>query len=163
TGGPVNKDAIGAETYATVYAFAESPHEKGTLWAGSDDGILSLSRDAGKSWKTINPPDLPDWTMISCIQPSPHDKGTAYVPGTPPQQGPRLRRRPPLQPRRLPPLPLRPPRLRRHLDPHQPRHPRRRLHPRHPHRPRGPRSPLRRHRNRRLRPPRRRRQLAPPR
>src|SRR5262249_55779234 len=40
TGGPVNKDAIGAETYATVYALAESPHEKGTLWAGSDDGVL---------------------------------------------------------------------------------------------------------------------------
>jgi photosystem II stability/assembly factor-like uncharacterized protein len=82
TGGPVNKDAIGAETYATVYAFAESPHEKGVLWAGSDDGILSLSRDAGKNWKTINPPDLPDWTMISCIELSPHDRATAYVAGT---------------------------------------------------------------------------------
>jgi photosystem II stability/assembly factor-like uncharacterized protein len=82
TGGPVNLDAIGAETYATVYALAESPREPGVLWAGSDDGILSISRDAGKNWKTINPPDLPDWTMISCIEPSPFDKGTAYVAGT---------------------------------------------------------------------------------
>jgi photosystem II stability/assembly factor-like uncharacterized protein len=82
TGGPVNKDAIGAETYATVFALAESPHEKGLLWAGSDDGLLHISRDGGQSWENITPADLPEWTMISCIEPSPFDKGTAYVAGT---------------------------------------------------------------------------------
>ena len=82
TGGPVNRDAIGAEVYATVFALAESPHEQGVLWAGSDDGLLHLSRDGGANWEPITPPDLPEWTLISCIEPSPHEPGTAYVAAT---------------------------------------------------------------------------------
>ena len=82
TGGPINRDAIGAETYATVFALAESPHERGVLWAGTDDGLIHLSRDGGKHWSNITPPDLPEWTLISCIEPSPHDKATAYVAAT---------------------------------------------------------------------------------
>ena len=53
SGGPVNKDAVGAEVYATVYALAESTHEQGVLWAGSDDGLIHLSRDGGKNWDDI--------------------------------------------------------------------------------------------------------------
>ncbi|MEO7912159.1 MAG: glycosyl hydrolase [Roseiflexaceae bacterium] len=79
TGGPVNLDAIGAETYATVFAFAESAHEPGMLWAGSDDGLLHISKDAGANWKAITPPDLPEWSVISCIELSPHDKASAYL------------------------------------------------------------------------------------
>lgn len=82
TGGPVNLDSIGAETYATVYAFAESVHEPGVLWAGSDDGYLHIFRDAGKNWTNITPAELPDFTMISGIELSPFDAGTAYVAGT---------------------------------------------------------------------------------
>jgi len=82
TGGPVNLDAIGAETYATVFAFAESPHEPGVLWAGSDDGLLHISKNGGQSWNKITPPDMPEWSMISCIELSPHDKATAYVAAT---------------------------------------------------------------------------------
>ncbi|HEU0116048.1 MAG TPA: glycosyl hydrolase, partial [Thermomicrobiales bacterium] len=82
SGGPVNRDAVGAETYGTVFAFAESPHEAGVLWAGTDDGRLHLSRDGGASWQEITPPDLPEWTMISGIEPSPFDPGTAYVAAT---------------------------------------------------------------------------------
>jgi photosystem II stability/assembly factor-like uncharacterized protein len=82
TGGPVNKDAIGAETYCTVFALAESPHEQGVLWAGSDDGLVHLSRDGGSSWTNITPPELPEWSMISIIEPSPFDKATAYVAAT---------------------------------------------------------------------------------
>ncbi len=82
TGGPVNRDAIGAETYATVYAFAESPHQAGLFWAGTDDGRLHLSRDGGDAWQEITPPDLPEWTMISAIEPSPFDPATAYVAAT---------------------------------------------------------------------------------
>lgn len=82
TGGPVNRDAIGAETYATVFSLIESPHEAGVLWAGSDDGLVHISRDAGKNWKNITPKDMPDWTMITCIEPSPTDPGTVYVVGT---------------------------------------------------------------------------------
>jgi photosystem II stability/assembly factor-like uncharacterized protein len=82
TGGPVNLDAIGAETYATVFALAESPHEPGVLWAGSDDGVMHISRDGGQSWARITPPEFRDFTMVSCIEPSPFDKATAYVAGT---------------------------------------------------------------------------------
>ncbi|MBA2289402.1 MAG: glycosyl hydrolase [Chloroflexia bacterium] len=82
TGGPVNLDAVGAEVYATVFAFAESPHEAGIFWAGSDDGLMHISRNGGKSWDDITPPDLPERTMISMIEPSPHDPATAYVAAT---------------------------------------------------------------------------------
>jgi photosystem II stability/assembly factor-like uncharacterized protein len=82
TGGPVNKDAIGAETYATVVSLVASPHERGLFWAGSDDGLIHVSRDNGTSWQNITPPDLPEWTLISCIEPSPFEAGTVYVAGT---------------------------------------------------------------------------------
>jgi photosystem II stability/assembly factor-like uncharacterized protein len=82
TGGPINRDSIGAETYATVFAFAESPLEKGLLWAGSDDGLLHVSRDNGKNWTNVTPKNLPEWMMVSMIEPSPHHVGTAYFAGT---------------------------------------------------------------------------------
>jgi photosystem II stability/assembly factor-like uncharacterized protein len=82
TGGPINRDSIGAEMYATVFALAESAHEAGVLWAGSDDGYLHISRDAGTTWQKIGPQAMPEWTQISCIELSPFDKGTAYVVGT---------------------------------------------------------------------------------
>ena len=82
TGGPVNKDAVGAEVYATVFALAESPHEAGTLWAGSDDGLLHITRDGGQNWQNITPPDFPEWTLVSMIEPSPFDPATAYVAAT---------------------------------------------------------------------------------
>jgi photosystem II stability/assembly factor-like uncharacterized protein len=82
TGGPINRDAVGAETYATVYAFAESPHEPGVLWAGSDDGLVHISRDAGANWSNITPSDLPERALISMIELSPHDPATAYIAAT---------------------------------------------------------------------------------
>jgi photosystem II stability/assembly factor-like uncharacterized protein len=82
TGGPVSRDSVGAEVYATVFAFAESPHQAGLFWAGTDDGRLHLSRDSGATWQEITPPDLPEWTLISTIEPSPFDADTAYVAAT---------------------------------------------------------------------------------
>ena len=82
TGGPINRDAVGAEVYATVFAFAESPHEPGVLWAGSDDGLLHISRDAGQTWHDITPADLPEWSLISILEPSPHDPATCYMAAT---------------------------------------------------------------------------------
>ncbi|MCZ6678205.1 MAG: glycosyl hydrolase [Candidatus Poribacteria bacterium] len=79
SGGPITKDTSGAEQYATVYAFAESPHEAGVLWAGSDDGLIHISRDGGANWNKITPPDLPEWSLISNIETSPHHPSTAYV------------------------------------------------------------------------------------
>ncbi len=82
TGGPINRDSIGAEVYATVFAFIESPHERGVFWAGSDDGLIHLSRDGGATWQNVTPPTLPEWTLISCIEPSPFDPATVYVAAT---------------------------------------------------------------------------------
>jgi photosystem II stability/assembly factor-like uncharacterized protein len=82
SGGPLTKDTSGAEHYGTVYAFAECPHERGVLWAGSDDGLVHVSRDDGQSWQNVTPPDLPEWSLIATIEASPHARGTAYVAAT---------------------------------------------------------------------------------
>ncbi len=82
SGGPINRDAVGAEHYATVYTLAESPHEPGLIWAGSDDGLLHITRDGGANWSDITPPGMGDWSMFTMIEPSPHDPATAYVTAT---------------------------------------------------------------------------------
>ena len=81
TGGPITKDMTGAEIYNTIFTFAESPIEKGQLWTGSDDGLINLSRDGGKTWANVTPPTsvLPEWSMMSIIHPSEHKNGTAYL------------------------------------------------------------------------------------
>ena len=82
SGGPITLDCSGAEHYCTVYAFEESPHEAGVFWAGSDDGLIHISRNAGASWDNITPTDLPEWSLIHKIETSSHDKATAYVAAT---------------------------------------------------------------------------------
>jgi photosystem II stability/assembly factor-like uncharacterized protein len=79
SGGPITKDNTGAEYYCTIFAFAESPVERGVLWAGSDDGLLHVSRDDGKTWKNVTPAAIRPFSLVSIIEPSPHDAGTAYV------------------------------------------------------------------------------------
>ena len=79
SGGPITKDNTGAEYYCTVFAFAESPKQRGVLWAGSDDGRVHVSRDGGKSWREVTPRGLPRWATIRIIEPSPHDPARAYV------------------------------------------------------------------------------------
>ena len=82
SGGAITADNSGAEIYCTIFAFRESPHEEGVFWAGSDDGLVHISRDGGKSWQNITPPDLPEWALVSIIEPSPHDAATAYLAAT---------------------------------------------------------------------------------
>ena len=82
SGGPITKDTSGAEHYCTISTFRESPHEAGVFWAGSDDGLVHLSRDGGKSWQNVTPADLPEWTLIRTVEPSPHDPATLYLAGT---------------------------------------------------------------------------------
>ena len=79
SGGPITKDNTSIEYYDTVFAIAESPLEKGLIWAGTDDGLVQLTRDGGKNWANVTPKDMPEWSLISLIDPSPHDAGTAYV------------------------------------------------------------------------------------
>jgi len=82
SGGPLNKDASGAEHYGTLSTFVESPHEKEVFWAGTDDGLIHLSRDGGANWQNITPPDLPDWSYVGTVEVSPHDPACAYVVAT---------------------------------------------------------------------------------
>ena len=82
TGGPINRDAVGAEVYATVFALAESPLQAGLLWAGSDDGLVHISKDGGAGWQDITPPELPDWSLVSMLDPSPHDPAVCYLAAT---------------------------------------------------------------------------------
>ena len=82
SGGPITRDTSGAEHYCTLHTFAESPHEPGVLWAGSDDGLVHLSRDGGRSWRNVTPPDLPEWAFIRTVEPSPHDPAALYLAAT---------------------------------------------------------------------------------
>ena len=82
SGGPITIDVTGVELYDTIFALAESPHEKGVIWAGSDDGLVHITRDDGKTWQNVTPAGIPEWIQINAIDVSPHDKGTAYVAAT---------------------------------------------------------------------------------
>lgn len=82
SGGPITADNSGAEIYCTIFAFKESSHEQGVYWAGSDDGLVHVSRDGGKNWSNVTPPELPEWALISIIELSPHNAGSAYVAAT---------------------------------------------------------------------------------
>lgn len=82
SGGPITLDTSGAEHYATIYAFCESPHEPGVFMAGSDDGLVHISRDGGAIWQNVTPPDLPEWSYIRTVEPSPFDPATWYVAAT---------------------------------------------------------------------------------
>ncbi len=79
TGGEITKDMNGPEIYATVFALAPSFHDVNTLWAGSDDGKIQITRDGGKKWTDITPKDLPKNSVVAIIDESRHAAGTAYV------------------------------------------------------------------------------------
>lgn len=79
SGGPITLDITSVEYYDTVFALAESPREKGLLWAGTDDGLIHLTRNDGQSWTDVTPKDLPIWSLVSLIDASPHDAATAYA------------------------------------------------------------------------------------
>ncbi|MFZ4508186.1 MAG: WD40/YVTN/BNR-like repeat-containing protein [Fimbriimonas sp.] len=79
SGGPITKDNTSVEYYGTVFAIAESPRRKGLIWAGSDDGLIHISLDSGKSWKDVTPSGMPKWGLVSMIEASPFEAGTAYA------------------------------------------------------------------------------------
>jgi photosystem II stability/assembly factor-like uncharacterized protein len=79
SGGPITHEFTGVEAYDTIFYVVESPHEAGTIWAGTDDGLVQLTRDGGQVWQNVTPPGIPEWIRINAIEVSPHDKATAYV------------------------------------------------------------------------------------
>ncbi|NBT87065.1 MAG: glycosyl hydrolase [Flavobacteriaceae bacterium] len=82
SGGPITQDNTSVEYYCTIFAAAESPLVEGLLYTGSDDGLVHISQDGGKSWTNITPKDWPEWMMVNSIEPSRHEPGTCYVAGT---------------------------------------------------------------------------------
>ncbi len=79
SGGPITKDQTSVEYFATVFTIAESPRTAGVIWAGSDDGLVHITRDGGKTWKNVTPAGLPEWARISMIDASNFSAGTAYL------------------------------------------------------------------------------------
>jgi photosystem II stability/assembly factor-like uncharacterized protein len=67
------------EYYSTIFAIAPSRREKGVIWAGSDDGLVHLTRNGGKNWENVTPPGMPPWSRINNIEASPNDAATAYL------------------------------------------------------------------------------------
>ena len=79
SGEPITRDATGEEVYSTIYAVRESPVQQGVIWAGSNDGLVHVTRDDGKSWANVTPKGLPPGGRVQNIDPSPRRAGTAYV------------------------------------------------------------------------------------
>ena len=82
SGGPITQDNTGVEYYCTLFAGGESNLKSGLIWVGSDDGLIHLTKDSGKTWTNVTPKNMPEWMMINSIDPSPFDPGTCYVAGT---------------------------------------------------------------------------------
>ncbi|MGA2539125.1 MAG: hypothetical protein ABSF53_24170, partial [Terracidiphilus sp.] len=82
SGGPITKDNTAVEYYDTIFTVDESLLKAGLIWAGSDDGLIHITTDDGKTWQNVTPKDAPEWIRINCIAASPFDPGTAYVAAT---------------------------------------------------------------------------------
>ena len=82
SGGPITQDNTGAEYYANIFAATESPYNEGEIWTGSDDGLVNVTIDGGKSWKNVTPPMSPKFNMINAVEVNPFVKGGAYIAAT---------------------------------------------------------------------------------
>jgi photosystem II stability/assembly factor-like uncharacterized protein len=82
SGGPITKDNTSVEYYSTIFTATESWVEQNLLWAGSDDGLVHVSKDGGNTWSNVTPKDSPKWMMWNCIEADPFKKGGAYIVGT---------------------------------------------------------------------------------
>jgi photosystem II stability/assembly factor-like uncharacterized protein len=77
-GAPITNEGAGGETYGVIHDIAESPHDAGAIWVGTDDGLVQLTRDGGKTWRNVTPPDVGE-ALVNAIEVSPHAPATAYV------------------------------------------------------------------------------------
>jgi photosystem II stability/assembly factor-like uncharacterized protein len=82
SGGPITYDNTGIEVYDTIFTVVESPHDPATLWAGTDDGLVHVTKDGGKTWKNVTPKSMPEWIQVNALEVSPHDGSTVYAAAT---------------------------------------------------------------------------------
>ncbi len=82
SGGPISQDNTSIEYYDTIFTVDESTVKQGVIWTGSDDGLVHVTQDNGKTWANVTPKDLPEWIQINQIRASPYDAGTAYFAAT---------------------------------------------------------------------------------
>ncbi|MGH7655116.1 MAG: VPS10 domain-containing protein [Gemmatimonadaceae bacterium] len=79
SGGPITRDMNGPEVYGTVFSIAPSKRTTSVIWAGSDDGLIHVTKDGGATWQNVTPKDMPDFGRVSLIDAGAHDSATAYV------------------------------------------------------------------------------------
>ncbi|MFK8031300.1 MAG: WD40/YVTN/BNR-like repeat-containing protein [Gammaproteobacteria bacterium] len=82
SGGPITKDNTSVEYYGTIFALAQSRTDEGVIWAGSDDGLVHVTRDGGENWENVTPRGLPEWTQVNMLEAHPFEEGGAYLTAT---------------------------------------------------------------------------------
>jgi len=82
SGGDITLENAGAEVHATCASLAPSPHRQSEIWASTDDGLVHVTRDDGKSWQNVTPAGMPQLAYVGCIEISPHDPDTIYLAAT---------------------------------------------------------------------------------
>ena len=78
-GGPIHPDHTGVEVFNTIFSLVPSPHEAGTIWVGSDDGRVHITRNDGESWTDVTPAEMPQYGTVNRIEISPHDPARAFL------------------------------------------------------------------------------------
>ncbi|HEV2273340.1 MAG TPA: hypothetical protein VGR96_04200 [Acidobacteriaceae bacterium] len=79
SGEPITRDATGEEVYSTIYSIRESPVKRGVIWSGSNDGLIFVTQDNGRTWNNVTPPDIAPGGRVQNIEPGRYKAGTAYV------------------------------------------------------------------------------------
>ncbi len=79
SGGPIEPDISGAVTFDTILSFGLAPGHPRTIWVGTDDGLVQVTRDGGRHWANVTPPGLPPWGRVHQIAPSPFDPASCYL------------------------------------------------------------------------------------
>ncbi len=82
SGGPLTRDTAGAEVHATLASVHESRHRRGEIWASTDDGLVHVTRDDGKTWTNVTPKGMPELAYVGSVEVSAHDADTVYVSAT---------------------------------------------------------------------------------
>lgn len=79
SGSPITRDITGEEYYSTLYSIRESPVKEGVIWTGSNDGVISVTKDGGKTWKNVTPKKLPKGGRVESISASKYHPGKAFI------------------------------------------------------------------------------------